>query len=121
MNNKQNIIMASVYLKSKSGSSLLKTAGPVQNIEPYIADEETINKAVEILEEKGFKIEAKGITLSISAPQEVFEKTFNVEFSYKKAEKDMPGIIICSKQIMNIKGYEHIIEGVKLMTAGVPF
>ncbi len=121
MNEKNNIIMANVYLKSKSGHSLLNSTNPISNPEPYFASDETISKAIELLQEQGFKIEAKGLTLSISAPQAVFEKAFNVKISYKKAEKNMPVQITCSKDIMNIEGYEHIIEGVKLAVPGFPF
>ncbi len=85
MNNKQNIIMASVYLKSQSGKSLLNTTVPTSNLEDYKPSEEAVNKAIKILEKKGFKIEAIGITISISAPQEIFEKTFNVQFSYERS------------------------------------
>lgn len=84
MAEKPKILMATVYIKSQSGRSLLREgkATPVDP-RPYLPSSETIDKAVAKLQQLGFKIEAKGVTLSISGPPELFEQTCGVRYRLK--------------------------------------
>lgn len=127
---KPKIVMATVYLKSKTGRSILKEAkfSPIDPT-PYTPNLETIQKAIFELEKRGFKVEAQGITLSISGPPELFEEVCGIKVFYEeriknKLEKIKEGAKLIyqgSKPLIRIKGLEDIIEGIAFAIPGVSF
>ena len=130
MNNRPQIIMATVYLRSQSGQSLMSLAGkPPKDLAPYLATPETRQTAISELEELGFTIEAQGVTLSISGPPELFEQVCNVEISMETIQSPTPDISQSrpfniprsSEPVMRIPELENVIEGLVLATPGVPF
>ncbi len=124
------IVMATVFLKSKTGRSLLDKIGNVPG-EPkqYMATTETFQKAISELKQHGFTIEAEGITLSISGLPEQFEQSCGIKMSYEEIQISEPGktqpgtklVYRASKPVMQIQGLEDIIEGIVLAIPGVPF
>lgn len=123
------IVMATVYLRSKTGRSLLQGQAVPGDVRPYQAAPETVHKAVAELERRGFKIEAQGVTLSISGPPQLFEQTFGTEISFEESTYHEPGqtqprvrfVYRSSKPVMHIPGLEDIIEGIVLAAPGIPF
>jgi hypothetical protein len=122
--------MATVYLKSQSGRSLLheyKTA-PIDP-EPYLPSQETTKRAIAELQLLGFKIEARGITLSISGLPELFEQICDVKISLEERTVYEPGkkeplkkfVFISSQPVMRIKGLNDIIDGIVISSQGIPF
>ncbi len=95
----------------------------------YLADPETVQEAVTELRQRGFTIEAQGVTLSISGPSELFERVCGVEILFEKTMEQEPGqaqsrtrlAYRSSRPVMQIKGLEGIIEGIVFTTQGVPF
>jgi len=129
---KSNIIMATVFLRSKTGRSLIKEGKAIQDdVTPYLAAPETYEKAINEFKKLGFTIEAKGITLSISGPLKLFEKTFKVKIYLEKLDDQWPSqnrssagnrtIYLSSKPLMKIKELEDVVEGVSLTKPGVLF
>jgi hypothetical protein len=129
---KSNIIMATVFLRSKTGRSLIKEDKAIHgDITPYIAAPETYEKAISEFKKLGFTIEAQGITLSISGPLKLFEKTFKVKIYLEKLDDQWPNqnrssagnrtIYLSSKPLMEIKELEDVVEGVSLAKPGVLF
>jgi len=130
MPDKPKILMATVYLKSQSGRSFLhegKTA-PIDP-RPYLPSSETIKKAISELQRIGFKIEAQGVTLSISGPPDLFEQTCGVKISPEERMVHEPGktkptrqlLYKSSQPVMHIHDLDDIIEGIVLAIPGVPF
>ncbi len=124
------VVMASVYLRARTGRSLLQEGKPPpRELQPFLATPETVQKAVSELRQRGFNIEAQGVTLSISGPPELFERLCGVkitveEITIRDSKSTHPWIqLVCrsSRRVMNIKGLEDLIEGIVLMTPGVPF
>lgn len=118
-------IMATVYLKSHSGRTLLDPSNPVTgNSSLYQATPETIQRAIVELQQRGFTIEAQGITLSISVSAELFERVFGVSIQTKSHQElgQPAGLLIyrSTKPVMQIHGLEDLIEGVVLAVPAVP-
>ena len=135
-------IMATVYLKSKTGHSLIqaeKVGTDTSNLYMYrpssattskfLPSKETKELAIVELKKLGFTIEAKGVTISISGTIELFEKTFNVTISSEKiivddtiskVPRDLT-IYKSSKSVMQIEELEEIIDGIVLATPAFPF
>jgi hypothetical protein len=123
-------VMATVYLRSQSGQSLMQAARQVPgDVKPYLATPETVQKAISELQERGFTIEAQGVTLSISGSTELFEQVCDVQISLEEVRDQTRGhlqprtyfIPRSSKPVMQIQGLEDVIEGLVLATPGVPF
>jgi len=124
------IVMATVFLKSKTGHSLLDEIGNVPGEpEQYMATEETFRKAISELKQRGFTIEAQGVTLSISGLPEQFEQSCDIKITYEEikiseSRETQPRtqlVYRASKPVMQIQGLEDIIKGIVLATPGVPF
>jgi len=122
-------IMATVYLRSKTGLSLLEERKNTIDPTFYLSSSETSQRAVLELKKRGFTIEAQGVTLSISGPPELFEKIFDVKISLEEI-KSLNGtrpypeswfVYRSSNPVMQIKELEDIIEGVVLAKPGAPF
>lgn len=125
----QKKVMATVYLRSMSGRSLLQEGIIGSDPTPYRSSPVTTQRAILELEKRGFTIEAQGVTLSISGPPELFEKIFDVKISIEEIKRHEPGrtqprsLFICrsSKPVMKIQELEDFIEGIVLAKPGVPF
>jgi hypothetical protein len=119
--------MASVYLKSKSGRSLLYKALPTDPT-PYLPSDDTMKSALEALEKLGFQIESQGVTLSISGTPDLFEKTCDVEIWLKKKMMRHPAsgrteslmIFESSQPVMHPRNLDDIIDGIIISTPAVP-
>ncbi len=124
----QKRIMATVYLRSLSGRSLLQEGIVGTDPKPFISSPQTIQRVISELKKRGFTIEGKGVTLSISGSPELFEKIFKVKISIEEIKRKVPGqippqlrfIYHSSKPVMQLKELEDVIEGIILSKSGVP-
>ena len=124
------VVMATVYLRSISGRSLLD-ADPKSLTDPrvYRPDEDTVERAAEELQSLGFTIEGRGITMSISGSRHLFEQVTGAAITLEEREWPAPGgretrkvRVPCSDQhVMQIEGLETDIEGIVLAVPGFPF
>lgn len=120
------MVMATVILKSMTGRSFLTDNVPVVNAKPYLPLKEVLEKAKQELKKRGFGIESEGVTLSISGPLELFEKTFKVQI-WQEEEPRQPGspdkvtVYRSSQKVMRIEGLEDVIEGVVLAGRAILF
>jgi hypothetical protein len=81
------------------------------------------------LQRLGFKIEAQGVTLSISGPPELFEQTCGVKISLEERMARYPGkgeprkqlLYKSSQSVMHIRTLDDIVEGIVLSVPGIPF
>ena len=125
----QKKLMATVYLRSMSGRSLLQEGIAGIDPKPFISSPETIQRVISELKKRGFTIEAKGVTLSISGLPELFEKIFDVKITIEEIKRKDPGqihpqslfIYHSSKPVMQLKELEDAIEGIILAKPGIPF
>ena len=110
-------MMATVYLKSRTGRSLLPEgrAAPVDP-KPYWPAPETVERAIGELRRRGFTIEGQGATLSISGPQELFEQACGVKIT-RAADTGWRS----SEPVMHIPGLEDLIDGIVPAVRGRPF
>ena len=82
MTDNHQTLMATVYVKSQSGRSLLREGdAPPMDPGAYRPSPEAMERVMSGLEQLGFRIEAKGVTLSISGPPELFEQACGVSLS----------------------------------------
>lgn len=122
--------MATAYLKSRTGRSLLGEgkAAPMDPT-PYLPSPETIERAATELQRLGFNIEAQGVTLSISGAPELFEQACGVkmrteETNVDESKKHMPqtkSFYKSSQEPMHIREIDDVVEGIVISTPGVPF
>jgi len=129
MKGRPRILMATVYLKSQTGRSLLRErpAAP-SDPAPYLPSPETVKKAIAELTRLGFTIEAQGATLSISAPPELFEQACGVTISFEETAEYNPErgqaikrqVYRSSQLVMQIQGLADIIEGITFAVPGTP-
>ncbi len=121
----KKMVMATVYLKSVTGFSLLKESkSALQNPKFYLADEQTVQQAVYELEKRGFTLESRGAALSISGAPELFEKHCQTKISLKEVKNRKSGhrhVWQSSEPVMYIQGLEDIIDGIVLAVSGVSF
>jgi hypothetical protein len=129
MKEKEPTMMATVYLRSQSGLSLLneKSAAPLHP-ERYAPSPETVEQALHALQELGFRIEARGMTLSISGPVALFEEKCHVRISRMETTRNEPGkgdertnSLKSDEPVMNIPDLDDVIEGIVIATPGIPF
>ncbi len=119
------VLMATVYLKSKTGQSLIDER-PITKVSPYLPTEKVRKKAKEELEKRGFRIEGEGVTLSVSGPVELFERTCNTTITQEEVPRG-PGspekvtVYKSSQKVMKIKGLEDLIEGIVIAGKAVLF
>jgi hypothetical protein len=117
------IVLASVYLRSPSGASLLRMGrGRPRDLRAHLPDQATIEQAVAALEARGFTIAGRGVTISISGSPALFEEVCGVRLT--KVEGRQPGqphYYRSSEEVMHIKGLEQLIDGIVLVIPGVPF
>lgn len=124
------MVMATVFLKSRSGRSLLqeRQAAPI-DAAPYLPSSETISKALAALRRHGFEIEAQGVTLSISGSLELFEHTCGVKISAEEKTVKDPGrtkpvkqyVHRSSQPIMRIPDTDDIIDGIVIAGSAILF
>ncbi len=130
MKDRPKILMATVYLRTRSGRSLLREKNVVPS-DPtsYLPSQETVKKATAELERLGFTIEAQGVTLSISGPPGLFEQVFGIKISFEERMLHEPGkakpirqlVPKSSQPVMHLQGWDDTIEGIILATPGIPF
>ncbi len=120
----KDTVMATVYLRSASGKSLLQIgrAGPM-DVGPYRPAEASVARATGELTRRGFTVEAIGLTLSISGPRELFERECGVILT--RVESRLEGerpirFWQSSRPVMQIAGLEDVIEGITLATPAAP-
>ncbi len=122
--------MATVFLRSQSGSSLLEESDVAPKAaESYRPLPETIRKAVAGLNKLGFKVEAEGVTLSISGTPELFEMRCGVKIFFEEKPRTVSGKAGAEKQftcrssqsVMHIRELDDVIDGIVLATPGIPF
>ena len=102
------IRMATVYLRSATGKSLVTgkpTAATIQSFQPT---PETVLYAKQALADLGFTIESEGVTLSISGPRPLFEKHCTIQNLH-------------GKEILEIKRLDRYIEAIEFAIPGAPF
>jgi hypothetical protein len=130
MPDKPKIVMATVYLKSASGRSLLREgkAAPV-GAQPYLSSSETMHQTADELQRLGFKIESRGVTLSISGPPELFEQTCGVHLSIeeipvheqRQVKLKSRSFFKSSQLVMHIQHLRDVIDGIVISHPGIPF
>jgi hypothetical protein len=122
--------MATVYLKSKSGRSLLQEGKSApMDPKPYLPSADIAKKAISALKQLGFKIEAQGVTLSISGPPDLFEKTCRIKISLKERTVHHPMkpkpltqfVFTSSQPVMHPQQLDDIIEGIVIAVPGAQF
>ncbi len=102
------IRMATVYMRSATGNSLVTgkpTAATIQSFQPT---PETVQHTKQALADLGFVIESEGVTLSISGPRSLFEKHCTIQNLH-------------GKEFLEIKKLERYIEGIEFAIPGAPF
>jgi hypothetical protein len=99
------MLVATVYLRSTSGRSLLREGVPSGDITPFLPARATLDRAAAELERRGFIIEGRGVTLSISGS----EDTFSRELGGLSGTPTVPA------------GLEALIDGILVQSPGVPF
>jgi hypothetical protein len=118
------IILATVYLKSQTGRSLLGDRhSPPAEVTAYLPSAESIEKAATELEKLGFKIEARGMTLSISGPPCLFERLCGVKISSDGSIEtaELKSLYIrAGDPVLHIKQLNRIVEGIVLARPGIP-
>lgn len=109
--------MATVYLRSRTGRSLLEkgSAAPVDPT-PYLPAPETAARAAGELRKRGFTIEGEGATLSISGARELFERECGVTIT-----EAADGSWSASERVMHIADLEEFIEGIVPAVGGALF
>ena len=130
MPDESKIVMATVHVKSQSGRSLLREgkSAPIDP-RPYLPSSANMDKVVTELERLGFKIEAQGVTLSISGPPELYEQTCGVKISLEERTVHEPReakaktqlIFKSSQPVMHIKQLDDVIDGIVISIPGIPF
>jgi hypothetical protein len=116
--------MATVYLRSASGRSLLEAESTaLMDVEPYRPAGGSIARATRELTRRGFRVEAVGLTLSISGPRELFERECSVTLT--RVESPLEGKRLAwfwrsSEPVMHIPALDDIIEGIILAAPAAP-
>ncbi len=108
-------MLAKVYLKSRTGRSLLREPAPADP-EPYLSSPETLERAARALERLGFTIEDRDVTLSVSGHPGLFE-----EASGTRIRAATGGGWISSQPVMRIPGMDDLIEGMVVAVPGVRY
>jgi len=100
--------MATVYLRSATGKSLLTGKPTAATIQAFQPAPETIVHVKLALTDMGFTIESEGVTLSISGPLSLFEEHCTVQSLY-------------GKELLKIKNLDRYIDGIEFAIPGAPF
>ena len=122
--NASDFVMATVCLRSASGRSLLEAKSTeIMDAEPYRPAEGSIARATGELTRRGFKVEAVGLTISISGPRELFERECGVTLT--RVETPLGGKRLVrswrsSEPVMHIPALDDVIEGITLAVPAVP-
>ena len=118
-----DFVVATVYLRSESGGSLLEAQSTaLMDVEPYRPSERSIARATGELTRLGFRVEAVGVTLSISGPRELFERECSVTLT--RAETRLEGkrqvySWRSSEPVMHIPALDDVVEGITLAAPAV--
>jgi hypothetical protein len=108
-------MLARVYLRSRTGRSLLREPAPADP-EPYRSSPETLARAARALERYGFTIEDRDVTLSVSGHPGLFE-----EASGTRIRATRGGGWVSSQPVMRIPELDHLIEGMVVAVPGVRY
>ncbi len=108
-------MIARVYLRSKTGRSLLREPVPADP-EPYRSTPETLDRAARALERLGFTIEDRDVTLAVSGHPGLFE-----EASGTRIRAARGGGWVSSQPVMRIPGMDALIEGMVVAVPGVRY
>ncbi len=113
--------MATVYLRSARGGSLLSAAEkPILDPAPYLPAPGTLARTRAELERLGFRIEAEGAaTLSVSAPAALFERLCGVRISRAGKDADRRRYE-STPAVLRIAGLEDLVDGMVIATPGKP-
>jgi len=87
-----------------------------------------MDKVVAELERLGFKIEARGVTLSVSGPPELFEQMCGVKISLEERTVQEPRdvkprtqlVFKSSQPVMHIQQLNDVIDGIVISIPGIP-
>ncbi len=125
-----DIIMASVTLKSRSGLSIHKdldkfSFNKLEEFSPKLQD---VNKVAKLLTEAGFTIEAQTqVGISFSGPKNLFESEFGVSIQKSEMVQKEKGLeprrvkFFESKEPMMSERIMDLAETVQISTPGIPF
>ncbi len=119
-----DFVMATVYLRSAGGLSLLEAQSTaLMDVEPYRPAEGSIARATGELKRRGFRVEAAGLTLSISGPRELFERECSVTLTRVETRLEGKRLVRfwrSSEPVMHIPALDNVIEGITLAVPAVP-
>ena len=117
-----DFVVATVYLRSASGRSLLEAESmALTDVEPYRPAEGSVARATGELTLRGFKVEAVGLTLSISGPRALFERECSVVLTQveNRVDKRLVRFWRSSEPVMHIPALDDVIEGITLAVPAV--
>jgi hypothetical protein len=118
-----DFVMATVYLRSASGKSLLEAQSTaLMDVEPYRPAEGSIARATGELTRRGFRVEAVGLTLSISGPPELFERECRATLTRVETRLEGKRPVRSwrsSEPVMHIPELDDVIEGITLAVPAV--
>jgi len=118
-----DFVMATVYLRSAIGGSLLEAQSTVlMDVEPYRPAEGSIARATSELTRRGFRMEAVGLTLSISGPRELFERECSVTLTRVETRLEGKRQVQSwrsSEPVMHIPALDDVVEGITLAAPAV--
>ena len=114
-------IMATVYLRSAGGTSLLSaTAETILDPALYLPAPGTLARAKAELERLGFRVEAEGsATLSVSAPAELFERLCGARIRQAGMDSGLRRYR-STPPVLRIPGLEDLVDGMVIATQGAP-
>jgi hypothetical protein len=118
-----DVVMATVYLRSATGRALLDAPPDrLTDAAPYRPAPATVARAVDELTRRGFRVEAAGLTLSVSGSPALFERECGVTLTrVEAAPGDGRGVTWrSSSPVMHLAGLEDVIEGVTLAVPAAP-
>jgi hypothetical protein len=118
-----DVVMATVYLRSATGRALLDAPSDrLTDAGPYRPAPGTVARAIDALTRRGFRVEAAGLTLSVSGSPALFERECGVTLTrVEAAPEDGRGVTWrSSSPVMHLAGLEDVIEGVTLAVSAAP-
>ena len=120
-----DFVMATVYLRSASGRSLLKAESTaLTDVGPYRPADRSVARATSELARRGFRVEGVGLTLSISGPREVFERECGVTLTRIETRLEGKRLVPSwrsTEPVLHIPMLDDVIEGITLAIPSVLF
>jgi hypothetical protein len=118
-----DFVMATVYLRSASGRSLLEAqSAALMDVEPYQPAKGSMARATGEMTRRGFRVETAGLTLSISGPRDLFEREFGVTLTGVETRVEGKRLVRfwrSSEPVMHIPALDDVIEGITLAAPAV--